>query len=47
MFLQVFITHFAESISIPIKQPQKIVENGKESKHLQRNVLCKETKIDR
>jgi hypothetical protein len=44
MVLQVFTAHFPVTISIPIKQPQKNVENGKESKHLQCYFLCKKTK---
>jgi hypothetical protein len=44
MVLQVFIANFPVTISIPIKQPQKNVENGKESKHLQCYFLCKKTK---
>jgi hypothetical protein len=45
MFLGFFVTHYPRTISMSIKQPQKNVENGKESKHLQRKFLCKKTKI--
>jgi hypothetical protein len=47
MFLQGLIAHFPVQDFNSYQTTKKIVENGKESKHLQCNFLCKETKYGR